>query len=131
MKLCKYCDKYYSELDFGVAGTIGNKIYRRLKCRHCFNYAKKLLRQKYRKFLEDYKEKYGCYKCGTKDHRVLDFHHLRDKEFTIGYAAYNHLAFERVKKEIEKCAVVCANCHRIIHYKQVWQHDKKFRKYKK
>ena len=131
MKLCKYCSKYYPELDFGVAGTISGKTYRRLKCRHCFNNDKKLLRNKYRKFLQYYKEKRGCFKCGIKDCRVLDFHHLRDKEFTIGYAAYNHLAFDRVKKEIEKCAVVCANCHRIIHYGHVWQHDKLFRKYKK
>ena len=124
MKLCKYCNKYYSELDFGVAGTIGNKTYRRLKCRYCFNNAKKLLREKYQKFLNDYKEKYGCHKCGTKDYRVLEFHHLRDKRFTIGYAAYNHIGFEKVKKEIKKCAVVCANCHRIIHYKQAWLRGK-------
>jgi|SRR5581483_8983980 len=116
MKLCKYCNTYYPELDFGVANTIEGKVYRRLKCRYCFNHDKKLLREKYKTFLEKYKEERGCCKCGIKDHRVLDFHHLRNKEFTIGYATYNHLAFERVKKEIKKCAVVCANCHRIIHY---------------
>ncbi|OGZ72096.1 MAG: hypothetical protein A2908_04340 [Candidatus Staskawiczbacteria bacterium RIFCSPLOWO2_01_FULL_38_12b] len=131
MKLCKYCNKYFPELDFGVANTIRGKIYRRLKCRYCFSDAKKVLKEKYRKFLDGYKEKHGCHKCGIKDRRVLDFHHLRDKEFSIGYANYNHLAFNRVKKEIEKCAVVCSNCHRIIHYKQYWQHDKQFRNYKK
>lgn len=131
MKICKYCNKSYPESDFGIALSTPGKVYRRLKCRNCFSNTKKLLKDKYCAFLNDYKEKYGCYKCGTKDYRVLDFHHLRDKEFNIGYANYNHLAFDRVKKEIEKCAVVCANCHRIIHFKQYWQHDKEFRKYKK
>ena len=131
MKLCKYCNKFYSESDFGVALSTPKKVYRRLKCRYCFSDAKKALKDRYRKFLNDYKEKRGCYKCGIKDCRVLDFHHLRDKKFNIGYANYNHLAFDRVKKEIEKCAVVCANCHRIIHYKKYWQHDKEFRKHKK
>jgi len=121
MKLCKYCNKYYPESDFGVAGTVGNKVYRRLKCRNCFNNAKKLLREKYQRILNNYKENYGCYKCRTKDYRVLEFHHLKDKEFTIGYASYNHLGIDRVMKELKKCAVVCANCHRIIHYKQAWR----------
>ena len=121
MKFCKYCNKYYHESDFGVAKTIGDKIYRRLKCRACFNNAKKLLRGKYQKLLADYKEKHGCFKCGTKDHRILEFHHTADKGFTIGYASHNHLGIEQVKNELKKCKVICANCHRILHYKQAWK----------
>ena len=60
MKLCKYCNEYYPESDFGVAGTIRNKVYRRLKCRYCFNNDKKLLKAKYQKFLNDYKDFCPC-----------------------------------------------------------------------
>ncbi len=123
MKLCKYCSKNYPESDFGVARTIGEKVYRRLKCRNCFNDAKKLLRGKYQKLLSDYKEECGCCKCKTKDFRVLEFHHPGDKGFTIGYATHNHFGIERVKKEIRKCIVICANCHRILHYGQAWKHN--------
>ncbi len=123
MKLCKYCNEYYSESDFGVAGTIGNKTYRRLKCRFCYAKTKKLLVEKYQKILDDYKKKNGCIKCRIKDHRVLEFHHTSNKKFSIGSARYNHFGIERVKKEIEKCVVICANCHRIIHYGQAWKHD--------
>jgi hypothetical protein len=121
MKLCKYCNKYYSESDFGVARTIGKKTYRRLKCRFCYAKTKKLLVEKYQKILDNYKTEKGCIKCGNKDYRVLDFHHTSKKDFTIGTARYNHFGIERVEKEIKKCVVVCANCHRIIHYKD-WRH---------
>jgi len=123
MKLCKYCKKYYSEKDFGVAKTVGDKIYRRLKCRFCFNKAKKQLRDKYKTILAEYKKERGCCKCGIKDSRVLEFHHPGDKGFTIGYASHNHLGIDRVKEEIKKCLVICANCHRILHYGKVWMHD--------
>ena len=124
MKLCKYCNKRYRELDFGVALSTPKKIYRRLKCRFCYGKTKKLLIEKYQKILDDYKIENGCMKCKTKDHRVLEFHHTsNNKEFSIGTARYNHFGIERVKKEIEKCVVICANCHRIIHYKQNWKHN--------
>lgn len=122
MKLCKYCKKYYPESDFGVALSTDKKIYRRLKCRFCYSNTKKLLVRKYQKVLNDYKKQNGCIKCGTKDHRVLEFHHTSDKEFSIGTARYNHFGIERVKKEIKKCVVICANCHRIIHYGHPWRH---------
>lgn len=41
----------------------------------------------------------------------MDFDHVRGvKEFNISLGG---MSFSRVKKEIEKCDVVCANCHRI------------------
>ena len=124
-KLCKYCNKYYPDLDFGVALSTEKKVYRRLKCRFCYNNAKQLVRDKYQKWINDYKRKFGCHWCGIKDERVLEFHHTnpKNKEFSIGHANYNHFGLDRIKKEIEKCAVICANCHRIIHYKTNWKHN--------
>jgi hypothetical protein len=54
-----------------------------------------------------------CTDCGVSyPYYVMDFDHLGDKEFNIsrnrGYAS-----LATVKKEIAKCEVVCANCHRI------------------
>ena len=118
MKLCKYCNKYYPESEFGVALSTENKIYRRLKCKICYNNTKKILRDSQQKWLDDYKKDHKCFKCGLNDYRVLEFHHIGDKEFTIAYAFFNHYGIERIKKEVEKCKVVCANCHRLIHYRK-------------
>ena len=43
---------------------------------------------------------------------VMDFDHKKDKEFNLSEAARKLHSIERVKKEIAKCDVVCANCHR-------------------
>jgi len=47
---------------------------------------------------------------------ALQFHHLNSekKDFGVSQAGLTR-SWERVKKEIEKCVLVCANCHREIH----------------
>ena len=53
----------------------------------------------------------GCVDCNSKDIRVLEFDHLRNK--TLGIAQMRSHSLERLKEEIDKCEVVCANCHNI------------------
>ncbi len=58
-----------------------------------------------------------CETCGyDRCIAALEFHH-RDpsqKDFAIS-ADGNTRSWQRVQKEIEQCALVCANCHREIH----------------
>lgn len=57
-----------------------------------------------------------CEKCGyDKCIRSLEFHHLdpNEKDFTISGKSWS---FERLKKEVDKCILVCSNCHNEIHY---------------
>lgn len=58
-----------------------------------------------------------CIKCGyNKCIYALEFHHLNplDKDFSISAKGYTR-SWENVKKEIDKCILVCSNCHREIH----------------
>lgn len=50
---------------------------------------------------------------------VYDFHHLDEniKEFSIGNNGYTK-GWEKIKKELDKCILLCSNCHRIRHAKQ-------------
>lgn len=60
-----------------------------------------------------------CIDCGfTGDHAVFDFHHLdgNTKEFTLGNIANRR--WELIEKELKKCVLLCANCHRIRHSKR-------------
>ena len=118
-KLCRYCHKYYPESYFGVALTTEKKIYRRHKCRDCYRATKKILHKRYRQWVTDYKKENKCCKCGVEDHRVLEFHHLdsKNKEFDIGFAIHGRCGMERIKREMEKCIIICSNCHKILHYK--------------
>ncbi len=115
MKRCKYCGKYYPESEFGVALTTEKKVYHRHKCKNCYRATKKRLQERYKKWLADYKKKQKCSRCGFKDYRALEFHHLEDKKFSIAERAYYHYGIKRLEKELKKCIVLCANCHRILH----------------
>ena len=55
-----------------------------------------------------------CQVCGySKYQGALDLHHLNPKEksFSIGDKGYTR-SWERVQAELDKCVLVCANCHR-------------------
>ena len=120
MKQCKYCGKSYPETDYGVAKTTAYKIYRRLKCRFCYRKTKNALKALRRTWIDEYKAKKACMKCGIRDYRVLEFHHRdeTEKQFGISDFYYHQFSMEKVKEEMAKCEVVCANCHRLIHYER-------------
>jgi predicted HNH restriction endonuclease len=57
-----------------------------------------------------------CEVCGYDKHQgVLDFHHIKPEEklFAIGTGGHSR-SWERVQTELDKCVLVCANCHREI-----------------
>lgn len=58
-----------------------------------------------------------CMRCGLEDECVnlYDFHHRdpKEKDFTIGDA--RRRTFESLQEELDKCELLCANCHRRAH----------------
>jgi hypothetical protein len=68
--------------------------------------------------LIEYKTGIACARCGFSHPAAIQFHH-RDtglKKFEIGSAAALEKSIPQVIAEIEKCEVLCANCHLIHHY---------------
>ncbi|MBI3601861.1 MAG: hypothetical protein HY209_03105 [Candidatus Omnitrophica bacterium] len=60
-----------------------------------------------------------CVRCGyDRCIDVLEFHHLdpAQKDFNISSKGYTR-SWARVKEELGKCIMVCANCHRELHAK--------------
>lgn len=54
-----------------------------------------------------------CADCGVEyPYYVMDLDHLGDKEFSLSSPRARAGSVERLKTEIAKCDVVCANCHR-------------------
>ncbi len=72
-------------------------------------------RQRTREWILEYKKR-GCSTCGESYPECLDFHHRdpKQKEFNIGLMA-SVISLDRIIKEVEKCDLVCANCHRKLH----------------
>jgi hypothetical protein len=58
-----------------------------------------------------------CVRCGYKKYQgALDFHHLDPNEKDFNLSHLRRYSFDdRVKKELDKCILVCANCHREVH----------------
>ena len=62
-----------------------------------------------------------CSSCGySKCLTALEFHHVNPSEKEL----YNsHWTFERNKNELDKCVLLCANCHREEHAKEIWKNE--------
>lgn len=90
----------------------------RLKHRNKINKNLLLYWRRKRKLIAEFKNR-PCTDCGGWFHPVqMDFDHRPDeiKKFTIS-AAYC-LKFKTLYKEIQKCDIVCANCHRLRTYRR-------------
>jgi len=80
-----------------------------------WKYSKKRIRKNRNKLI-NHKKKLCCKFCGLKDYRVLDFHHLEDKENTISRMVGVGYSWKSIVKEMDKCITLCSNCHRIEHW---------------
>jgi hypothetical protein len=58
-----------------------------------------------------------CAVCGyNKCSRALVFHHLNPEEKDFGLSSRGLTrSWERIKKELDKCILLCANCHMEVH----------------
>ena len=87
----------------------------RYRCRQCSVDSVHRRRHRLKEMAIEYKGG-KCEKCGyDKCKNALDFHHTdpTKKEFTVSSA---NKSWESIKKELDKCIMVCANCHREIHF---------------
>lgn len=71
-------------------------------------------RNRIRKYIQEVKQSQVCTDCKEDyPYWVLEFDHIADdKLFTIGKFQDTTTDLEKIKQEIEKCEVVCANCHK-------------------
>ena len=73
-------------------------------------------RKRVRQMAVDYKGG-KCQLCGhIKCTEALEFHHVRSagKDFAISGKGYTR-SWKRIKDELDKCILLCANCHREVH----------------
>ncbi len=60
----------------------------------------------------------NCKHCGNVFHpAVYEFHHLDPTTKDRDPSKMLSLSWERIIKELDKCLLLCANCHRLEHHK--------------
>ena len=134
MKTCIRCKKEKPEEEFGWHNkSIGR---RRTVCRVCRNKDAKSWRKQAasvinKKVKDRYKAKKSywiermggkCSDCGVSyPDPVYDLHHLdpSEKEGPVCFTKSD----AKIEKEIKKCVLLCANCHRIRHMNEGYPHD--------
>lgn len=74
-------------------------------------------RSRLRAWANERKRSFGCRDCGCTDPAVLDFHHCKpnEKEMAVGEMITHGYGVDALRRETEKCRVLCANCHRKEH----------------
>lgn len=89
-------------------------------CKTCHNEHSTIRARIFKINCLDYKGN-KCEVCGyDKCTGALDFHHLDEskKEFAINRRSKSTLD-DDIRSELDKCQVLCANCHREVHYKSI------------
>ena len=72
-------------------------------------------RERNRQFVVSYLREHPCVDCGEDDPVVLEFDHVRGSKLkSISVMIVSEFSLAALEKEIEKCDVRCANCHRRV-----------------
>lgn len=82
------------------------------------------LKAEFRKKMTDYLSDKTCVTCGESDIRVLELDHINPakKSFTVSQAVKLERNWDEVISELEKCQILCANCHRRRTAQQYYWH---------
>lgn len=130
MKVCNKCGLSKDESEFNKNKAKSDGL--QARCKLCnSNYLKihyvdnKDIYKKHRKirkdrtltWLSELKSILKCSRCPEDEIVCLDFHHIdaKEKEYNISYMANTSFSKDMILKEIDKCIILCANCHRKEH----------------
>ena len=131
MKLCSKCNETKSLSEFGKKGNGVQPYCRPCNKEHCREYyaknkekqkiqiyaSRKIRIDRTKEYVSKLKSTTPCKDCGIYyPSYVMDFDHQHSKEFLVSKAVAEGASFYKIKKEIEKCEIVCSNCHRIRTY---------------
>lgn len=110
---CVICERTLPIKEFRPSGS---GRYRR-DCRECYNKTIVMLRAENKRRAVEYLGG-ECQECGYhKNWAAMEFHHREsDKKETLISILIGWGWSERLVRELDKCDLVCSNCHREIHH---------------
>lgn len=132
-KKCYKCQKKKNVEDFLFKNKAKN--IRHGACKECFkeirkaSYEKNKIvtfdrnkrnKNKIKEWYQNYKSTLKCSKCDENHPACLEFHHRdsADKDSEVSLMVRSTISVEKLMDEINKCDVLCSNCHKKHHYKE-------------
>lgn len=133
MKTCSKCKVAKEDSEFSIKRKTETKTLLNSYCKPCHSVYRKehyeknrqkylnkagVWRKKYKeivtRFFFEYFALHPCVDCGESDPVVLEFDHRDSKQKLMPVAELFNRGFPllEIKKEVKKCDVRCANCHR-------------------
>ena len=115
----KHCNRWNRDLPENKFGKNGNGTHS--ICKECQCERIKQGQRETRDYIQSLKHQ--CSKCGyDKCVEALEFHHINSQDKDSALSRYIKRVFspalkELIDKEVSKCVVLCANCHREEHSK--------------
>jgi hydroxymethylglutaryl-CoA reductase len=76
-------------------------------------------RQKRAEWMRNLKSTMQCQQCGCDQGLCLEFHHEDEKFMGIANMVNQAYSENKILEEISKCTILCANCHRKHHSRDV------------
>jgi hypothetical protein len=122
---CKLCKKIYSKNEYTKKGDsirLKSNQYRLDNPQKIRGYNQKQSEKRLTMKMDALKYKGGkCVDCGIEsnvNNRVIfDFHHKDPlkKEVSLSSSSMISLTWERICQELDKCELLCSNCHKLRH----------------
>lgn len=120
IKHCPACNDDLPSSDFYVRSAPSRHGHLSPYCKKCSGLQVTIRQQQLKKLCVAYKGG-KCESCGyDKCYASMDFHH-RDpdqKDFSISSTSKTKWS-EKLKLELDKCSLLCSNCHRELHHFEV------------
>ena len=116
-RFCPRCKQNCNILEFyDRRGKEHSSVY----CKKCTGFQTVERQRKLKKQMVDYKGG-KCERCGYDKYiGALEFHHLNPKEKDFNLSQLKRYSFNEVMiDELDKCILLCSNCHREIHGEQM------------
>lgn len=101
--VCRECRRVYNSSYYRANAE---------KYKQCRKENQPRYRQQRRELLQEYLRNRECIDCGERDPMVLEFDHVRGEKFGNIGTMLSRYCWARIVRELEKCEVRCANCHR-------------------
>jgi hypothetical protein len=130
MRICNVCKEEKEDDNFLFRNK--EKGTKHSACSLCYKDIRKRSYEKNKKYYIDKSKRYEkdirdwyheiksslkCQECGFSHPAALDFHHIGKKESEVSNIIKS-CNKDRILEEIEKCIVLCSNCHRIHHFNE-------------
>jgi len=118
MKKCNNCNETKELTEFHSTGydtlVDGTRVKKhKPDCKICAN---KKWKKRITERLDEIVDEWKCSECGyDKSRAALEFHHLDPTKKDFSISSRWTISHDKLKEEIDKCIMLCANCHRELH----------------